>query len=583
MTPAHPAPVHGRRPLPRTLAATAALALAVTAAGPATAAPTHDRPTPPGQAQRTAPAAQQGGGKGGPHAASPDAEDLAPQLADQELAWEDCGFEAPAGPDAAAPALDAPGLACADVEVPLDWDSPEDGRTITVRISKVPASDPAARQGIMMINPGGPGGPGLEMAPYLADSAPEVAAAYDMIGFDPRGVGRSTPLTCQVPSEAMMSQDPATGPRAIADACRAEPLAPFITTEQTVHDMDLIRAVLDEDQTSYLGYSYGTWLGSWYQRTFPQNAGRFVLDSSTDLTRKSLEETWDLQPYAFERQFAQVLLPYAARHGEQYGLSGTAEDLYRQFEEAGGTRTETGQLVGMILAQLMYSADNYPVAAELLAAYLNGELDDAAGLGDAVAQAGLDARLAGVDPRLADALEDVPGEGAPGEEELPEYLPFAGAMPAIQCQDGRWQHSTGYWQAQRDKLARTAPFAGGLFSALPVCAFWPATEEMPKPGNHKTHPETLILQSEMDPATDYAGGARSAKLLPNTTLVSVDDEVSHGVYPYGSACVDDVVERYLLTGERPRRNVVCQGHALPGDDAPMEYDGGVRAEAARRG
>ena len=320
---------------------------------------------------------------------------------------------------------------------------------------------------------------------------------------------------------------------------------------------------------------------AWYQRTFPQNTGRFVLDSSTDLTRKSLEETWDLQPMAFERQFRDVLLPYLARHGEEYGVSGTGADLYRQFEAAGGTRSETGRLVGMIVAQLMYSADAYPMAAELLAAYINGELDDEA-LGAAAATAGVDARLARVDPRLVRALEDVPGEGAPGEDELPESLPLAGAMPAIQCQDGRWNQSTQYWRAQRDKLARTAPFAGGLFSALPVCAHWPATEEMPKPGNHRTHPDSVILQAEMDPATSYAGGARSAKLLPNTTLVSVDDEVSHGIYPYGTACVDDVVERYLLTGTRPRGNVVCQGKALPGDEAPLEYDGGVRAEAARR-
>ncbi|MDY6055873.1 alpha/beta fold hydrolase [Micrococcus sp.] len=552
---------HAPRCLTRPLGALAAVALAASGAAAAEAAP----------------------GRGGPHAPAVDAGTLAPQLAHQDLAWEDCALDPETGLG------DVAGLECADVVVPLDWNAPRNGQTITVRISRVPATGGAERQGILLLNPGGPGGPGLEMAPSLAESAPALAASYDLIGFDPRGVERSTPLLCEVPTEALLSGDAAGLPRVLAEACRANPLARYITTEQTVHDMDLIREVLGEERTNYLGYSYGTWLGSWYQREFPQNSGRFVLDSSTDLTRKSLEETWDVQPYAFERQFRDVLLPYLSRHGAEHGVSGDAADLYRQFEAAGGTRTETGQVVGAIVAQLMYRAENYPIAAEIVAVYLRGELDglDAAGPGAgpetgpgvlrrAAAVAGVDPRLAGLDPRLSPAVEALP------DEELPERIPLPGAMQAVQCQDGRWQQSLPYWQAQRDKLARTAPFAGGVFSALPVCAHWPAVTEMPKPGNKKTHPESVILQSEMDPATAYEAGARSAKLIPNTTLVSVDDEVSHGVYPYGTACVDTVVERYLLTGVRPRGNVVCQGKPLPGDTAPQEYDGGVRAETARR-
>ncbi|MFB7510846.1 alpha/beta fold hydrolase [Streptomyces broussonetiae] len=214
-------------------------------------------------------------------AAQASAADPLRRFENQKPAWQRC--------DASQPAA----LQCATIKVPLDYDRPG-AKTIDLAISRMRTSVPGKRHGVILFNPGGPGGEGLDMPVMMKEAMPrKVLDQYDLIGFDPRGVGRSSPVTCGLTTTEQnferayrpetFSRDVAWA-RTVADKCRARNGArlPYITTRNTARDMDLLRAVLGEKKLSYVGYSYGTYLGAVYTQLFPRRADRFVLDSATD-------------------------------------------------------------------------------------------------------------------------------------------------------------------------------------------------------------------------------------------------------------------------------------------------------------
>lgn len=484
----------------------------------------------------------------------PDAGALAAHLLDQPLAWEPCTWEtlpAEQRPFVAAFLDMVPGVACATVTVPRDWHHPTDGHTIELRITRTGTAHPSARQGIIMTNPGGPGAAGTFIAPLMAMAVPTVSAEFDFWGMDPRGVGESTRLTCTADTP------PTTTAEAVA-GCLDEELTPYITTEQTAHDLDFVRALAGEETLNYLGTSYGTWLGSWYQRLFPHRSGRFVFDSAVDLSRTTLQDTWDLQPPSRDRQFQESLLPYVARNAAAFGAS--SDDplvLRRQWEEAGGLGGPLAEQVLGVVLDALYSNSRYPVAARVIVAYI---------------ALGGDAALGDTDPAVAfDALLR---EAAVDPAEVADPVSYDMAFDAVRCQDGPWKHSMGYWDAWLRDLDRKAPFIAPITN-VPACAWWPHVTQMPRKLSPKQAPSTLIVQSELDAAAPYEGGLRSARLLHNTALVSIDNEGSHGVYPYGTTCVDDKVETYLLTSQLPEPYTVCQARPLPLEDQTYEVGGTI--------
>ncbi|WP_201791112.1 alpha/beta hydrolase [Nesterenkonia sp. PF2B19] len=514
---------------------------------------------------------------------TPDAGELGAHLLDQDLEWEDCTFPSVA-PETEAALQEIEGLACADVTVPRDWHDPTDGETLTVRVSVTDTADPDLSQGIALVNPGGPGGSGLPWGAAMAMRSPELAEQFNFVGFDPRGVGESTQLICEYQPDA--SHDAWEDSAAAVDGCLENPLTPFITTEQTAYDMDFIRALLGEDQISYVGYSYGTWLGSWYQTLFPSHSHRFLLDSATDLTRKSLQETWDLQPRSRDRQFQDMLLPYMARNHDTYQLGEDPMEIRRAWENAGGTRDPLGALItAQIVIPAMYSTAGYPGAADAIATFIALDAPEADGaeelsaqLEDFIASSGGVA----VDEAEASVVQAQLFEKAREEVQrlveveqaavTGETVAFSGTFNAIRCQDGQWNQSQGYWNAWVADLNNKAPYIGPLMGA-PLCAHWPAVTEKPKP-HQRTHPDTLILQAEFDAATPYEAGERSAKIMPNTTLISVNNEGTHGIFPYGTTCVDDPVEAFFLEGTMPQ-NVVCGALPLPGEDQAYQVGGDI--------
>ncbi|MGH8186976.1 MAG: alpha/beta fold hydrolase, partial [Steroidobacteraceae bacterium] len=186
-------------------------------------------------------------------------------------------------------------MECGTLNVPLDYRNPN-GRTIDIAVSRIKSSRPDLRRGVLLLNPGGPGAQGLDMPRAGLILFPQsVSTRYDLIGFDPRGIGRSNPVSCGLSALVTLQifppleqpggfQATADFMRNAADACAAVSgdLLPFITTRNTARDMDRLRQALGEQKISYLGYSYGTYLGTVYAQLFPTRTDRFVLDSAVN-------------------------------------------------------------------------------------------------------------------------------------------------------------------------------------------------------------------------------------------------------------------------------------------------------------
>ncbi|MCP2243733.1 alpha/beta hydrolase [Lentzea aerocolonigenes] len=512
----------------------------------------------------------------------PDTQALAGALATQTVKWEECTFPGVAE-ETVKKFKTVKGLACATVQVPRDWHNPADGNTIGIRVSKTEtAYKGTSRQGIALVNPGGPGGSGLPWGAAMALRAPVLAGQYDFIGFDPRGVGLSTPLTCSytVPS----STDPDVLNRAKVKGCLENPLTPFITTEQTTYDMDFIRVLLGEKKTSYIGYSYGTWLGTWYAATFPGKVHRMLLDSAVDASQSTLENTWDLQPRTRDRQFQEALLPYMARNDAKYAQGTDPMEIRRKWEKAGGTREFLGQLfVAWFVIPAMYDTTQYPTAASAVSAVIG---DSAAAGTDSEKVELLVSKMLAT-PGLTDENKAFIAKGkqnalaAIAKKErvavksttaAAEVETWDATFEAIRCQDGQWNQNLHYWKYWLADLTVNAPFIAP-FMDTPLCAYWPTKNSMPKP-DKKTFPRLLVAQSELDAATAYEGGLATAKALPNAKMISVDNEGSHGLFPYNTDCVDDPITFYFQTGATPRKQFTgCQGLPLPGEDKTFDVGG----------
>ncbi|MGQ5261082.1 alpha/beta hydrolase [Micromonospora sp. ZYX-F-536] len=522
-------------------------------------------------------------------AAEPDTAALAGSLTAQRPTWEPCGL-----PDTSAEDEAKLRLSCATVTVPRDWHNPGDGRTIQVRISRTIASG-EDRKGVLLVNPGGPGGSGLSLAPYVALSAPELAEHYDVIGFDPRGVGQSTPLLCTVTyRDTDVTNDLIT--RANVAGCRNTELTKYITTEQTAYDMDFIRVLLGERKLNYLGYSYGTWLGTWYAATFGSRTGRMVLDSVAAVGSPTLQETWDLQPFTRDRAFQEQLLPYMARHDDLYGRGTDPMAIRQMFERAGGTRVGMGPFMfGWFILGALYDTQNYPTAAAAVNTVIqyyeewNGWTPEqilAAATTKLLAAPGITAddrayiQRSRVNAEAALKAQRDQFTLAQGAGEYTYDIDYV--FEVIRCQDGQWNDSVAYWNAFSRRLTRDAPLVAPYLQNPPACAYWPTSNQMPT-FDRKTFPKVLMLQDELDVATAYEGALTASKKLPGASMISVDNEGSHGVFPYYTTCVDDPVYAYLLDGRLPSETYTgCQAVPLPGETAVFEVGGKLTGKGTVR-
>ncbi|MFE0771637.1 alpha/beta hydrolase [Streptomyces sp. NPDC058861] len=453
------------------------------------------------------------------------------------LAWQGCGDGIP------------PAVECVTLKVPLDHRKPS-GKKIDVSLSRMRAADPDKRRGVLLFNPGGPSSSGLFYPLALSSLLPQsVKDRYDLIGFDPRGVGASSPLACGTTTaderltyrpykDTTFPQD-TTWARDIADRCRNrnEGTFRYINTRNTARDMDVIRAALGERRISYFGLSYGTYLGSVYTELFPQRVDRFVLDSAVDPKRvwRGMAQSWAEQAEtSFDRW-----TDWTARRSAQYGLGETPAEVEKLFWnivaradqeplDLGGTKFDGAKIRDYIRWEIVHPS----IAAKTL-----GLLRDAAS-GKPV-------------PTFPTFV--------PTDNELASYL-------AITCGDTRWPTDPAVYQADSRRDSTRYPLYGDSVSNILPCAYWDRPIEAATEIDNEV--PALIVQNEWDPQTPLAAALGLHRALKGSRLVSVDEGQGHGVYSLGiSACADRIVTAYLTTGRLPARDITCTADPLPPVDS----------------
>ncbi|GAA4856189.1 alpha/beta hydrolase [Saccharopolyspora cebuensis] len=406
------------------------------------------------------------------------------------------------------------GLECATLDVPLDYRDP-DGRTIELAISRLASANPEQRRGVLLTNSGGPGGPGLGFPAALRDMGlPRgVLDSYDVIGMDPRGVGRSTPVTCDLPPEYRSNIPPhaldaadvaerAGEVAGIAERCgssRTAALLPHITTANTARDLDRVRAALGESEVSYFAPSYGTYLGAVYTTLFPHRSDRFLLDSATG------PGGWDATMSrsfgrGFEDRFPDFA-EFAAAHPD-YGLGETPEQVRATYFELAArldARPSPGGIDGEQFRQLTFGNLYYDAAFPNLAATWQ-------------------------------ALDT----GAPPPETMPSPENYLASQLHVICNDSDWPESVRTYQRNVASDRVEHPMFGAAAANITPCAFWPSEPtEPPVEITDRGPSNVLLLQNLRDPATPLAGAQRMRQALGDRARMVTADQ--GGIPPTGTS------------------------------------------------
>lgn len=476
------------------------------------------------------------------HAAgsSPATPTVAPRLAryyDQQVDWTEC----------------RDGDRCAQIQVPLDYARPA-GEAITLSLLKVPATDPGQRIGSLVVNPGGPGASGVDYAAQ-ADNyfGSEVRAAFDIVGFDPRGVGSSTPIDCLSDSrlDRYIASDPDPDTRAesrdgyammqsFGRGClrRSGDLTRHVSTEDAARDMDVIRSVLGENRLSYFGASYGTFLGATYADLFPDRVGRMALDGavdpSEDLIRMSLVQARGFQ-VALDSYVQNCVDGGGCYLGntESRALA-TIRDFLQQVDAkpiaGSGDRRLTEGLAVLGIWLPLYNRDYWSLLDTALGAALKGNGAGLLSLADAYTGRGPD----GFSDNSVEALYSV---NCLDDDQFVTRRSLHRLVPAFE---------------------KASPTFGRVFAyGLTACGAWPvqsgkAPHKLRAPGA----PPILVIGTSRDPATPLTWAKSLARQLQSGVLVTRDGD-GHTGYRAGNSCVDDTVEKYLVSGVVPKGTVHC--------------------------
>ncbi|MFI9388768.1 alpha/beta fold hydrolase [Kutzneria sp. NPDC052558] len=434
------------------------------------------------------------------------------------------------------------GAQCGLLSVPLDHDDPG-GPTIQLALSRVPHKVPDAQyQGVLITEPGGPGGSGLDLAATGTQLPDHAGDAYDWIGFDPRGVGSSVPkLTCQadymdfnrpgyLPLNDVQTQTWLNRASNYAAACAvANPaLLPHMRTADTARDMDSIRAALNAPQTSLYGFSYGTYLAQVYSSLFPQRVRRMVLDSTVDPSGVFYRDNLD-QDVALDRNL-RLWFGWLAEHDDVYHLGRTESAVEKVFNRQLLTvaQAPAGGVIGPdelmdVVQQAAYYQLSWLTLGNALAKFVNQ--------GDTATMKSLFTRI--------DGVGDDNGYAA--------YL-------AVQCTDVQWPTSWQRWQSDAWRTFARAPyFAWGNAWFNAPCLFWPARAGTPVPVDGRGVGGVLMIDETLDGATPFSGSLEVRRRYPGASLIAEPGGTSHAVTPRGNACVDNKISSYLATGALPPR------------------------------
>jgi pimeloyl-ACP methyl ester carboxylesterase len=463
----------------------------------------------------------------------------------ESLRWGQC-------PDLGTP---VPGLECAVLAVPLDYRRPA-GPAIEIAVSRLRSTDPAKRRGVLLTNPGGPGGPGLTLPVALVNAGVpgSVRESYDLIGFDPRGVGHSTPVTCDLPPERLTSNVPpyartraevrqqAEVVRDTAHRCATSataPLLPYITTANTARDMDRIRAALGERRMSYFGLSYGTYLGAVYATLFPDRTDRIVLDST--LGPGGLDVTASRRlALGFSDRFPDFAA-WAADRDSTYGLGATPAAVTATYFELANRLDQApvggvdGKLFRLSTFGALYNDRNFPPLAQLWQA--------------------------------------VKTEAAPMPNALLAQQPVLQNLLSAQlhviCNDSDWPESIATYERNVEHDRIRLPMFGAAAANIWPCAFWPVNLiEPPVRITGRGPSDILMVQNLRDPATPLAGAREMRAALGHRARLVKVDNGGHGVYLGTNTCANDAVTTFLTQGQRPPRDSFCAKQPPPTQQRP---------------
>jgi pimeloyl-ACP methyl ester carboxylesterase len=435
---------------------------------------------------------------------------------------------------------------CATLSVPMDYRSPGEER-ISLAVSRIRTAKPGLRRGVLLLIPGGPGGAGLSRPTTHGLRLPqEVLDRYDLVGFDPRGVGRSTPVSCGFAPEdvdpvAFMPWPGSGGDitastaqaRRMAQACARNggPLVRHITTRNEARDIDRIRQALGEPRLSYWGTSYGTYVGAVYATMFPARTDRVVLDSNDDPDPRRVALGWSANfAVGAEDRFPDFAGWAAARDGE-LGLGATpsaVRDTYLRLTTELDVAPRP-DLTGNTLRALMFNTLYADAAFPQLAVFLR-----AAGTG-----------------------APAPPVPSPG----PDFANLVAVQTATACNDVAWpgpRHDYAR-DVARDRAAY--PLTAGMPVNIRPCAFWPYRPAEPATRVSWQGPRNVVMiQNRRDPATPLSGALRLLDAFGGRARMVLVESGGHNAYlANGNPCGDAAVTRFLVTGTRPDQRVVTCG------------------------
>ncbi|MFJ7751625.1 alpha/beta hydrolase [Arthrobacter sp. NPDC097144] len=459
----------------------------------------------------------------------------------QEVAWGECE-------DTSSDAF-----RCATVEVPLNYADPA-GKSIDLAVILAKSEDTA--EGTILINPGGPGGSGYDIVHDSVDyvTTDRLRENFNVLGFDPRGVGRSDPVECLTDAELDAAREEYYDPskpdglqaaradaKELADKCaeKSGDLLGFVDTVSAARDMDILRAVAGDKQLNYLGFSYGTFLGATYAELFPEKVGRMVLDGALDPSASNEEITLG-QAEGFEnaiRAYVEDCLTSA-----DCPLSGTTDEAIETIRELiasveaspmtakdGRTVTASTFVTGFIVP--LYNSDNWPILTRAIDEALQG------------------------DPStmlyLADLNADRQPDGTYGSNTTV-------AFSAINCLDYPMTADNEQMALDAKQLEEASPTIGKFLAYGGItCESWPYPPvNTPHEINAAGAADMLVIGTTGDPATPYKWSVALAEQLDSATLVTWEGE-GHTAYGRGNKCIADTVDDYFISGTLPDGDKVC--------------------------
>ncbi len=464
-------------------------------------------------------------------------DDVAPKDPEATIAWADCGG----------------GFECATFEVPYDHDKP-DGRVFTLPLIRRPAKNPDIRIGSLLFNPGGPGGSGISFvkAAWIA-IPPAIADRFDLVGFDPRGQAGSTPsIDCvddlgsfisldPTPEDATSVQQIDNESKAFVAGCqeRSADVLPYVGTNNIIRDMDVLRSALGDEKLTYMGFSYGTFLGTMYADAYPDHVRALVLDAALDPSLDGLSFI-EGQGRAFEAELEAFLDDCAANTACAFYSAGDPRTAYdaivASIEASPMPAMGTNRFVGpgemaYAVSAPLYRPTSWKKLAEALAKAAKGDGSGLLSLSDGYVERKTDGSYGGT---------------------LEVYY-------GVLSVDTPFPKDVNVYDALTKKLETEAPRLGAYFpfSSYPS-ALWPVSSwRTPGPIAAAGAPPILVVGSTSDPATPYAWGVSLAKQLSSGVLLTREGH-GHVSYLRGSTCIDNAVMDYLVDLKVPADGTVCQ-------------------------